>query len=234
MKSKLLKTTGYFTDDFKTDLSSLSSFTRDQLIEISKWLDKPENISGDTLESRKTLQSICDKLNLSSDQVFTAQNILLYFIRKVAELNDSYEDIFDDLSESQLITTETKENLVTIFKLIGPSIKEINSIQLKRIYKSAIVKNFEGIGYVCDLRLALAKRFDYREQNIEEYEPEPYGLTPIILLGLLTHDQGTGKHESLTLQMDLEDLERVLSALQACKRDIILLQNKYENLKIKE
>jgi len=66
---------------------------------------------------------------------------------------------------------------------------------------------------------------------IEEYKPALRGLTPIAIVGLVIRDQA-GKREQISFQVGFEALEKLIMRLQACQKEMRLLQQIQQQLEV--
>lgn len=229
MRSKLFTSKFKPSDDFKEDARVFSQLSSDQLNVLADWLSRKEDLLKS--ETNEEIRELSKKADLSGAQVADSLDMSEFLIRQSAELEDSLEDIVADMAEVGLIDTSAVERLLNYLLKLQSIGQRIFEERERKAYELGTMPVLAGEGHAVDLRLSLVDGFDPDEAAIEEYKPALRGLTPIAIVGLVIRDQA-GKREQISFQVGFEALEKLIMRLQACQKEMRLLQQIQQQLEV--
>jgi hypothetical protein len=227
MKSNYLRSVLNISDRFKKDIAVLGSLSEKQLEEIASWLENREQINTFTRIGKQNLEKLCTNINTTSMVVFSSINAFIFIIKKVIDYDDSVKSILSDFVEIGIIDPQKSETIEKAYCKIESRVKDIYRQDQINSTKFQVINNFRNISYVCDLRLAVEKDYNYSVQKAEAYKPTIIGLSPIVLFNILVGDPGSNEQKTTTFQADENDLDILIEVLNACKIEIEELKRQY-------
>lgn len=218
-------------------LESISKLPDDVLKEIAKWINEDFEIESRRIEPYyfkervEKVNNICIKCEISEEDFFNIFSFTTYIIRRINELSDDMSDVVSDFVDRKLISDESKEKVLQFFRSTESKSVEIAKQSRKDTYEAKSLPILDDMDYSVQLRLVPKNPFESTNFNIEDYRPEADDLVLSSIIELITDD---GKNKNVfSFQLNFTELEGLIVRLQACQKEMRLLQTYQENNKIK-
>jgi hypothetical protein len=189
----------------------------------------------DDLVNRDTVRhanSLCEECSLSFEELQNITSFTLTTIKLIHNNDDSVNDFADDLIKRNYLKSEEKQKLVSYLNSNYEKGKELALIQRRTAYESGELSILSSIDYDVDLRLLPKRTFDHSEINIEDYKPSIEALFPIAIVGLRL--ENSVRNEAFSFQVNFNELEDLIVNLQACQKEMRLLEKISKTIKIPE
>lgn len=227
MKSKLF--TKYFvpTEAFGEHTKILLELPIDCRKDFAQWFNnlkiEPSRLDSNFLSPPEVMQNLLAKLCISSDKFDNLHNYVKYITRMAYNNRDDIHDIVDDMVALGYILEESKNDVQAFFDSISEKGVEVAKQRRRSIYEKGQIPDLTYIDYNVDLRLLPEEPFRPLEQKIEDYQPKGLEFIPVALITVKTND---GENKKITsFQVNFSELEDMIVTLQACQKELRLLQN---------
>jgi hypothetical protein len=143
---------------------------------------------------------------------------------------DDLHAIVDDMVSLGLAPEESKSGLITFFDKVAEKGIEFAKQRRRSMYEKGQIAGVEGIDFDVDLRLITEESFNPLNVKIEDYKPTGAELIPVALVNIELND-GI-KKEIARFQVNFSELEDIIVKLQACQKELRLLQTVAQNINL--
>jgi hypothetical protein len=229
VKSNLFKKEFIPGKDFKNDVAAFAKLSADQLSVIADWIldtthDLQQIPTADILE-------LSEKTEVSAENISSVLGLSRFLLLQSRRLEDNFHDILDDIIELGLIERDKRPTLLEFFNRIAAKSLPLSDEIKKRTYEVGAAPLLFAEAHVVDLRLVLEDKYNL-DDDIEGYQPEAAALIPTATIRLVIDDREV--KTPVNFQVNFEGLEKLVNALQACQKELRLLQKIQQSIDLRK
>jgi len=165
------------------------------------------------------------KQNFSPDIIINIE-ILIDSLMLFLQISDDFNE-FKELSD-KIISKEKNEKKRSILNNFFKSLEYIQDYYYEKMMERNKLKAsyyFINIEHICKFKGRFKNEFDYKKNQIENYEPEFYDVVPMVSIGFTISDGEERKN--LIFEVDEEELDNIISNLIIAQKELKEMKNKY-------
>jgi len=185
----------YLTEIFKTETEADHEIALDKAI---------KEIGGNTEENLRIIK------------------LLLYIYKEWNPIQDTPSNFVKDLEDLHLIPVEKREQALAFLLEFFSIIEADNARRLKKVHAGMILPSYIGLHAIVDFRPVIKQPFGSTLNNrVENYNPECVDFIPIFIVQI----ERDAMPRTIEFQCEENDLDKMINALQAAKKDLETSKN---------
>ena len=208
------------TDEKLFDNETISFLNQDVVKKLSEILNEVK--FPKKFNKRHELEPVLSRSfdNETVDKISTLISSLFFYIN----FADDYSELKKMLDKSlSSITDNQKETLSFFFNSLKYLEFYYDDRRLER-YKTRANNYYKNMSYSCNAIGRFKKDYDYKNMQIENYEPEIIDTAAMVSLRFNT---GDGVNDNVFIfSVDEDELDEVISILFAAQKELKILKNK--------
>lgn len=228
MKSTFFSKEFIPTNNFEQHINRLESLSINQLSVLGDWIMSTTEELNPSVEDVRKLSR---RTGLSAETIASSLSLSLFILARVCDHGDEFSSIFDDMVEQKLISPENYEKLLNYFNNMSDKGREILLLNKQAAFESGIIPEFSNEAHALNFRLVLDNTY-HDKDLIEQYNPIPALLVPLATINI--RSELDGEQQELIFQVSSRNLEKLINSLQACQKEMRLLESISEELNIVE
>lgn len=174
-------------------------------------------------QTRDIVRAFADEYEWGFAEAATNFELLLFFLSRIMQSDlpeDDTEQWVDDLKTAGAISSEDQ---ASVFREIIGSLRDLSEGDIKREIqrrKSAdsVSPSFAGYSIAASIQGVFERQIS-SGMSADEYESEVRDIVPIVTVNILL-DMGSAPDKKVTFHASESDLEVLINALKAGKKDI--------------